>query len=275
MKTQFVWSIVSLIILSGITACGSSGGGGGFPSGLYVADGKEGEIGSLYRIDENTGDLIETVVDLPECITALALAPDGRIYGTTCGNPTDTSEENTLYRFTYAGAVEVEKVGVIDYGAEDEPYGISGLAFIGDVLYGWEAGTSYPRLFVIDTETATAELKGSDDEVDSYYGNSLAADDAGTLYAFDYIGSETYMILDPDDGSVIEELGDVEYGLDGSYGVGDMTFIGDQLAGIEVDDSGVDDDDYPSALVTINAETGVNTLVSELPSSISALVYVP
>ncbi len=83
------------------------------------------------------------------------------------------------------------------------------------------------------------------------------------------------MILDPDDGTVIEALGSIEFALSGSYGVGDMTFIGDQLAGIEVDDSGVDDDDYPSALVTINAETGVNTLVAELPSSISALVYVP
>ncbi|MCW5828947.1 MAG: hypothetical protein KIT79_06490 [Deltaproteobacteria bacterium] len=260
-----------------ITACGSSGGRNGFPQGLYIADGKEGEIGRLYLVDETTGDVLETIGDLPACITALALSPDGSIYGTTCG-AAPNSHLNLLYRLTYLGeddSVDVKKVGAIDFGDEDEADAISGLAFIGDVLYGWEGGTSAPRLFTIDTDTAEAELVGSDSDIDSYYGNSLAADSDGTLFAFEYIGTEKYMILDPDDGSVLEELGEVDYGTDGAYGVGDMTFIGDQLYGIEVDDSGVDDDDYPSGLVRINPETGKNTLITELPSSISALVYVP
>lgn len=262
-----------------ITACGSSGGGG-FPQGLYIADGKEGEVGGLHLVDETTGDVLETIGDLPACITALALSPDGSIYGTTCG-AAPNSHQNLLYRLTYVGGndpLDVEKVGAIDFGDEDETDAISGLAFIGDVLYGWEGGTSAPRLFTIDTDTADAELVGSDDDIDSYYGNSLAADSDGTLFAFEYIGTEKYMILDPDDGSVLEELGEVDYGTDGAYGVGDMTFIGDQLYGIEVDDSGVDDvdeNDYPSGLVRINPETGENTLITELPSSISALVYVP
>lgn len=222
--------------------------------------------------------MLDVVVKLPVCITALALAPSGEIYGTTCGHPDDSDDLNLLYRLTYLGEddpVDVKKVGAIDFGDEDEAGAISGLAFIGDVLYGWEGGSNPARLFTIDTDTADAELVGDDDSITSYYGNSLAADSEGVLYAFNYTDTEKYMILDPDDGSVLDELGDVEYGTDGAYGVGDMTFIGDQLYGIEVDDSGVDDDDYPSGLVRINPETGKNTLITELPSSISALVYVP
>lgn len=187
---------------------------------------------------------------------------------------TDGAGNLRLYRFVSDNAtqtLEAELVGDLDEIAEenetDAPgYVIAGLVYIDGTLYGHETDVEDPAFYSIDPETGIMEELGTAEGYGSY-GAGIATDSDGTIYG---ILNEFLVTIDPDDGSVDEEIAEWENNTDdGSY-ITDLTFVEGRLLGLVVYETAED-----TILVEIDPETGETEEIGVLPGDIAAITYVP
>lgn len=276
-----IWTASLVLVLAtmvGLSSCSDGDtiivGPQGF---IYIAAGHDDNGGKLFRLDlSDPFSGLEEIGDMTgggDGVEALALSPLGVVYAVETGY----DDEPNLYTVNLTtGALTL--IGLVETGdTDDDPDCIAGLAFVGGMLYGLEGGTNPARFYRINTSDASAELIGTVPTT-SYYGNSIAAMSNGQIVAASYSDSEErYLTFSPTAPADAEDGEETVFGSVDSYGVSDMTYVGDDLIGIEVDDDGGGSDDYPSYLVSIDLETGENTIIRELPGSLdlSSLVFVP
>jgi len=223
---------------------------------LYVADGSEGNAGTLRMVDPTTA--AETVVGpIGHGVTGMAVAPypDCTIYGTTATVGTN-GELITIDPASGAGTV----VGPTTDGVSLHS-SIADLTFAGSKLYGWsEDGDD---LVTIDTATGAVTVIPSPLGT---AGSGLATDSTGTLYHVNSGGDIN--IIDPATGTptLVVNSGPYNQTPDAA------TFIDGTLYVLDAGEPGALN---PIRLVTVDLTTGATTEVGPLTRTVGPPLISP
>ncbi|MEE8105220.1 MAG: hypothetical protein V3T86_06775 [Planctomycetota bacterium] len=236
-------------------SCGGSSGSGAI---LWIADGKRGELGNLYRVNLATGQLT-TIGPIGFAVTGMAMHPNGTLYAveSTFGGNLGDSHLLTINKNTGQGSI----IGKLDdSGAPFVHQSCPDITFVGERLIGWTEDSDEP----MEIDIATGEVTVIGGEISSS-GSGMAADKDGTVY-FIPQGDTLYMI-DPDTGVGTEGPDITGLNLGGT--INSLTFFRGVLYGIDALNERLEDD--PSALVSVDTTTGALTLIGELPDDIDAI----
>jgi hypothetical protein len=236
---------------------------------LYAAGSRAGAAGDLYRVDPSSGAATAIgPVGFP--VGAMAIGPGGVLWAVTSGNASSGLSGRLLRinRATGAGT----QVALLEDALATPYHTIAGIAFLGNVLYGWvadgsRAGGTDNELVTIDTTTGIVTPIGGNDFGGSYEGNGLAFSPGGTLYASSYDGDNMLLTIAPATG-VGTKIANFTQNSTTPDSVKALVFLGAVLHAIEMDRSG------SASLVTIDLATAVTTPVGLLPN-VSALAYAP
>ena len=229
---------------------------------LLGADGQTALPGDLYRIDPATG-AGTSIGAIGYAITGLAIAPDGRIFGTeaTRSGSLGPARLIEIDRVTGAGTPLGELFdGTLNHGSTAD------ITFVGADLFGWSEFGDDP--IAIDTTDGSVVVIGNTGVSSSGSGMAAAAD--GTVwFAPGRVNGDLYTI---DVGTGIGTLGPALSG--GTYdNLNAMTFLNGVLYAVEV----IDDANPTTAaqLVTVDTATGAITAVGPVPPGLDALAGWP
>jgi hypothetical protein len=148
---------------------------------LYGADGAQGNLSTLYQLDETTGAVVATIGPIGYAVTGLAAHPTSRnVYGVTGGvDPGFPGHLIALDPGTGAVTLVGDQIVASNLGAADITFTTDG------VLYGWSEATD--DLVTIDLATGAATVVG--DSVTGTAGSGLAARFPGNTLHFVGSGS--------------------------------------------------------------------------------------
>lgn len=266
------WAALAVALASVLGACGGGGGGGPATCGglLYAAAGRGSTAGDLYLVDPTDGTKT-TIGPVGFPVGAMAVAPDCTLWAVTSGNDAATNGRLiTIDRTTGAGAL----VALLQ-NAGGTPYrSIAGIAFDGNVLFGWVADGSKsggPNNELVTIHTATGLVTpigpGNVFTFNSFEGNGLAFAPDGTLYGSSYDGDNMLLTIDPVTG-LATKIANFTQNSTTPDSVKAFTFIGNVLHAIEMDRSG------GASLVTIDLVSAVTTPLGVLPD-VNSLAFAP
>lgn len=145
-------------------------------AGIYAADGKTGVAGNLYEI--NPADASATVVGpVGYGITGLALAPDGKLFGSQSTRSGNLGNGNLIAvdRETGAGTPIGE---LLDPATTIVHNSTADIDFLDDKLLGWSETGDDP----ITIDTSTGEVSVIGDSGVSSSGSGIAVDSVGTIW---------------------------------------------------------------------------------------------
>lgn len=240
----------------------------------YVAVGQIGTTGNLVRIDPTDGS--STVIGpIGEPITGMAFSPSGVLYATNATNDGSDDMGRLFTIDTKTGAAT--EVDTLDDGTMTNHPAVADITFMGNTIYGFE-GSNTPRcagdiLFVtVDPSTADVTCM-SDTGFSSSAGNGIAANASGTLYAApdgNLDGNGNLYTINPSTGAstVVAALTSTN----SDHNMAALAFMGNQLLGLEIDDSGPAG---PANLVSVDLETGAVTVIGAAPTGSDALAVGP
>ncbi len=174
---------------------------------LYAIDGggSNSNPPNLYKINSNTGRILETIGPVGFHVTGLAFHPSTKVlYGST-GNNDPVGDNNstslvTVNKDTGAGTL----LGVIK-DSDDEVRSMADISFKSDgTLYGWSPQGK--DLYTIDTSSCDGSVclatKVGESGLDTY-GNGLAFDSNDNLFLLGD-GDNSFWQIDPDTGLSLE-----------------------------------------------------------------------
>ena len=182
---------------------------------VYFADGRNQEVGNLYRMDMNADELVvETVGALSHPITGLAFSPDGTLYATEAlgyggGSHLLIIDVDTL---------EVTEVGVLQTSSGSTHSAIHDITFVGSRLIGWSESGDDP----VEIDIATGEVTVMYSSSEGTSRTALAADAEGTTYLLPHGPYDRVVSVDASSGET-SALGDITCEAD-CNGSGGATF---------------------------------------------------
>lgn len=239
------------------------------PAGvIYAAEGTRGSSGLLYVVNPTT-ETIAVVGPIGYAIGAMAVSPDGRLFGLTNDSrwSDDTEGDDLEYLVEINPATgEARIIGATQFeGTNYGPW--AGATFIGDTLYAVTAnrnsnGGDEDELVKVDL--VTGQVTPTETNEPGSYGNGLAydAENEELLIAAD--GSDGDLeIVDPMDGSTTTKA-TMDDTVDEPMNA--MTFVGNRLIGVRGSYSRLG-----SYLVEIDPSDGSLDFIYRIPGGIDAI----
>lgn len=235
---------------------------------IYAAEGTRGSSGLLYVVNPTT-ETIAVVGPIGYAIGAMAVAPDGRLFGLTndsrWGDDTEGDDLEYLVQINPATG-EARIIGATQFeGTNFGPW--TGATFVGDTLYAvtsQSAGNSGDTNKLVTVNLTTGQVTPVEDGAPGSFGNGLAYDEENEELLIAPDGEDDDIeIVDLMDASTTTKVS-----MDGTEDqpINSMTFVGNRLIGVRGHYSR-----GGTYLVEIDTSDGSLDYIYRLPGGIDAI----
>jgi hypothetical protein len=212
---------------------------------LYVADGRQGLAGRLYRVNAATAEAFP-VGNLSAGLTGMAFAPDGSLYGT----------ESSRGAKGHLVMINPMTAALSRVGETTGHSTLPDITFVGSELYAWTENGD--QLAKIDRNTAQVTALGNGT---GSSGSGLTTDSLGTILAAPQGTGGPLYSVNPTTGVVTATVTLTSEDIGGS--ISSLAFHKGTLYGVVKTD--------PPTLVSIDRTTGALTNIGALPQNVDAM----
>lgn len=218
---------------------------------------ERGSQSRIFHIDLTTRR-VTTIAAATRRLIGCAVSPSGVVFA-TAGQGRDFHRLVTLDPMTGEATV----VGVLSAG-DGLPRSLSAIAFVGNTLYGTDAGGNTPSQRLVSINPATAQLTFIGSQPTLSAGNAITAKDGTSLYYAASSGGALSSLSTADSSLTAGPVltGSVQPDtVQGMVQVADVLYLGERTS--------------PSTVLTVDKNTGAMTPFVSMPVQINGLCPTP